>query len=91
MSNITRDTTVGIRSMTVIKKLPVCQLTDEEICKLFFKRFDAKAMVFIYMDKDENKYCFGRLIDRKKYDSFVNLIMTRFHLTFGTAENWKEI
>jgi hypothetical protein len=55
------DTEAGIRNINTIRKLPSCQLTDEEFVKEFFDRFEAKAMVLLYVDKTEQQQTFGRL------------------------------
>jgi hypothetical protein len=56
----------GIRNLRVIKSLPVSELTDEEICKLFLSRFEARAIVMMYVDKQGQYYSFGRLYSGKE-------------------------
>ncbi|WP_288425912.1 hypothetical protein [uncultured Spirosoma sp.] len=46
------DTNLGIRPINVIDALPVKDLTDDEITKLFFYRFDADALVMTYVERD---------------------------------------
>lgn len=55
------DTEVGIRPINVIEKMPVGQLSDEEVCKLFFARFEAVALVMSYVDGEGVEHSFGRL------------------------------
>lgn len=47
-----KDSELEIRNMNEINSLPVKQLTDLEIIKLFFSRFQASALVMIYFDKE---------------------------------------
>lgn len=60
------DTDAGIRPINVIRKLSSCQLTDEEFVKEFFERFDAKAMIIVYVDNTDTPYTFGRLKSGQK-------------------------
>lgn len=66
------DTEVGIRTISQIEKLPVCQLTDEEICKLFFGRFEAKALVMMYVDENNEQQAFGRLKATKSCEALLD-------------------
>jgi hypothetical protein len=86
-----RDSQVGIRNLREIKNLPVKELTDEEIVKLFAAKFDINSMVFIYQDKKGEKFCFGRLRLNKRAWEFQDVIKNQFVKFFGLAENWKEI
>ncbi|MDB5241421.1 MAG: hypothetical protein JWP57_2046 [Spirosoma sp.] len=60
------DRDEGVRTIVQIRNLPVKELTDTEICKLFFDRFEATALVMLYEDKDGVRHCFGRLKTRKQ-------------------------
>jgi hypothetical protein len=55
------DKEAGVRSLTMLYKLPVQELTDTEICKIFFKMFDAEALIMLYQDKEGQTHFFGRL------------------------------
>lgn len=55
------DTDAGIRPINKIRSLPSCQLTDEEFVKEFFERFEAKALVMLYIDDKDERHTFGRL------------------------------
>lgn len=77
------DKEVGIRSITQINKLPVSELTDSEICKLFFCRFDANALVMIYEDKAGERHLFGRLFTRK---NIISRYKALIRYTRGIAE-----
>ncbi|RIV19735.1 hypothetical protein DYU11_22665 [Fibrisoma montanum] len=72
------DTQAGIRRINEIQNLPVKELTDDEVVKLFFKRFDAKALVMLYEDDKGQRYLFGRLYHRKniinRYRALVRYI-----------------
>lgn len=50
--NLFKDSELEIRHLNIIKSLPVKDLTDFEIMKLFFSRFQASALVMIYFDKE---------------------------------------
>lgn len=55
------DTELRIRTITQIRDLPSCELTDEEFVKEFFDRFDAKALVMAYMDDEGKIQTLGRV------------------------------
>lgn len=61
------DTEIGIRTLPQIENLPVRELTDNEVVKLFFRRFDAEAIVMAYVDKDGINGVFGRLRREQTY------------------------
>lgn len=84
------DTETGIRTITQIMNLPVRELSDEEICKLFFRRFDAKALVMVYVDKDDQEYIFGRLYGQAKWVAQYRRLL---HLVERVKYfwNWKAI
>lgn len=63
------DKSVGIRTITQIGGLTMNELTDDEICKLFFRRFEAKALIMVYVDKDDQEFIFGRLYGQSKWVS----------------------
>lgn len=86
-----KDSDVGIRNMRDIKSSPVKELTDDEIVKLFFDRFNAEALVMMYQDKQGLRYFFGRARINHKADSFIREVKDKFYDAFGDAENWKEV
>jgi hypothetical protein len=55
------DSETGVRRLPVIENLPVNALTDQEICKLFFERFGADALVMVYLTEKEPPQLFGRV------------------------------
>ena len=61
------DTECGIRPINIIDSLPVKDLTDDEITKLFFARFDADALVIAYVDREGVNGFFGRVRKEKSY------------------------
>lgn len=71
MKGITTDTEKGIRTIREIEKLPVNQLRDDEIVKLFFKRFDANALVCIYQEKNGASHILARLRRKKSAKNFI--------------------
>ncbi|WP_428661932.1 hypothetical protein [Runella sp.] len=76
--------------MTQIDNLPVKALTDEEICKLFFKRFDANALVMIYVDKQGKSTMFGRLYRRTAvFNTYRRLCYWASRVM--DFHNWKQI
>lgn len=88
------DTEEGIRTIAQIRALPSGALTDEEFCKAFFDRFEAKALVMAYADQDGKWYSFGRLYRTAKWFSFyrelincVNITIAIWNWTFIDKEN----
>lgn len=68
------DAQVGSRPLAKIEKLPVCELTDNEIVKLFFRRFNADALVMAYIDSDGVRGIYGRTrSDPAYYDVHTRL------------------
>ena len=61
------DAEAGIRTITQIENLPVKELTDTEICKLFLVRFEANALVMCYTDQAGGEHFFGRLRTENSY------------------------
>lgn len=47
------------RSITQINKLPVSELTDEEIAKAAMYRMEAKSAMLVYLDKNNVPYFVG--------------------------------
>ncbi|PQA60181.1 hypothetical protein [Siphonobacter curvatus] len=72
------DTEVGIRTISQIEKLPVGELTDEEICKLFFRRFGAKALIMMYIDDTGEQQAFGRLYRTKSGEALYDRLSSYF-------------
>ncbi len=54
-----------MRHLNEIKKLPIDQLTDEEIVKVVQKRFNAQLAALIYMDEDGKKFFIVRYKNRE--------------------------
>ncbi len=84
------DTEAGIRTITQIKNLPSCELTDEEFVKEFFDRFEAKAMIMIYVDGAGEFISFGRLKHGLKPFSYYRMLMAKVSALFETS-NIKEV
>jgi len=88
---ITSDTEAGIRPINVIDKLPSCQLTDEEFVKAFYARFDARAMVILYVDVFGKSFLFGRLHRRSSYKSWYASMVRIIQKAMGASVDSKEI
>jgi hypothetical protein len=72
----------------VIEKLPVNELADEEICKLFFERFGAKALVMVYLtDEEELPAVYGRFRTRGKGLTRYRRLLEHFENAYGYATN----
>ena len=84
------DTADGIRTITQIRNLPMGELTDEEVCKLFFDRFDAEALVMVYVDKEGQEHIFGRLRKKAKWVAAYRRLL---HLVNRVSYfwNWKTL
>lgn len=84
------DTESGIRTITQIEKLPVKELNDEEICKLFFKRFDAEALIMVYQDKSGQMSSFGRLRRGQRVFAAYRMLCSILNNVWGVMRNsWR--
>lgn len=68
------DTEYGIRPINVIESLRVDELTDDEVCKLFFMRFDANALIMAYYDRAGNGHYLGRLRRENAFQATSDLL-----------------
>ena len=86
------DTEAGIRTLPQIRSLPSGQLTDEEFAKAFFDRFQAKALIMCYYDKDGFSNFFGRFkwgAEPQKLMRVLKMVMDRMFVE--ATKNLKEI
>lgn len=88
------DAELGIRRLPQIENLPVKELTDSEICKLFFDRFDADALLLIYFPRDQGgglPQLFGRVRMKGLATSAYRRLLTYFQNGMGFVTNNREI
>ncbi len=76
------DTEAGIRTITQIRNLKAGNLTDEEFVKMFFDRFQAKALVMGYVDEVGQFYGFGRMKRGASPQQYYRSILHRIHKVF---------
>jgi len=81
------DNEVGIRTITQIRNLPSKELSDEEFCKAFFDRFDAKALIMMYYDDTNQPWTFGRLKKGCQPMTYYRNIMNRLELVLKGNQN----
>ena len=84
------DTAAGIRRIDEIRKLPSCQLTDEEFVKEFFDRFNAKALIMVYVDEQGQSVGFGRLKKGAKPFEYYRMLSNKMDALFD-VKSCKEI
>lgn len=80
------DTEAGIRTISQIRNLPSCQLTDEEFTKEFFDRFNAKVMVVAYIDDKDQYFAFGRLKRGVKLFTYYRSLLMKLRAVFGNHD-----
>lgn len=80
------NTEAGIRSITQIRNLPSCQLTDEEFAKEFFDRFQAKAMIVSYVDEHDQYFAFGRVKKGAKYNTYYRSLLMKARAVFSNSD-----
>lgn len=85
------DTAAGIRRIDQIDKLPSGQLTDEEFVKQFYERFDARALILIYMDETGQSYVFGRLHRQSKFRAWYKSLVRNVGKALGANINDEEL
>ncbi len=76
------DAEGGIRHLNVIKQLPVLELTDEEHVKVFMDRFEARAILMHYTDKDNGWHWFGRIKGGKQAQEDYDRLLERVKAFF---------
>jgi hypothetical protein len=88
---IQSDTAAGIRRKNIIDKLPISELTDEEIIKFFSNRFDVEALALVYMDKKGEIFCFGRRRRNKNAREFLDYIWNMLSIGRGQSAKNKRL
>lgn len=78
------DTEAGIKTITQIRNLPSCQLTDEEFTKAFFDRFQAKALLLTYVDEKCQYHTFGRLKKGAKEFTYYRSLLIKLKSLYAT-------
>ncbi len=74
-----------MRKISELRNLPVCQLSDEEIVKAARDRLDAKAVIFIYMDQQDQAWSFCRWASTKQGGAIGRKFISCFKNEF---DNW---
>jgi len=70
-----------MRTILEIRKLPMSELTDEEIAKGALDRLNANAIVFGYSDKAGNVYFFSRYKNKSSW--FITKCRKALESVFG--------
>lgn len=71
-----------MRHIREIEKLPISELTDEEIAKAALYRLNAQAVMLIYLDQEGQSYFLGRY-KKAGGRSFIRHLLLAWEEKFG--------